>query len=87
MVEGTNVWRILALGGCVFVVWRLWRLEVTNVAGILALGGSMCGIVRVSEAPGGPLEARSDECLEDLGPGGQVLTNVLRIDAPGSHAV
>ena len=40
---------------------------MTNVSRILALGGSTCCILRGVEAPGGPVEAGSDECLEDLG--------------------
>ena len=37
----------------VFEVWRLRRLEVTNVSRVVSLGGSICCILRVSEALGG----------------------------------
>ena len=37
---------------------------------ILESGGSKCRILRGLEAPGGPVEAGSDECLEDRVPGG-----------------
>ena len=43
---------------------------MTNGFSILALGGSTCRILRGLEAPGGPVEAGSDECLEDRVPGG-----------------
>ena len=43
---------------------------MTNVSRILALGESKCRILRGLEAPGGPVEAGSDECLEDRVPGG-----------------
>ena len=43
---------------------------VSWISRILALGGSKCRILRGLEAPGGPVEAGSDECLEDRVPGG-----------------
>ena len=42
---------------------------MTNVSWILALGGTKCRILPGLEAPGDPLEAGSDECLDYLGSG------------------
>ena len=60
-----------------FEVWRLWRLEVTNVSRIVSLGGSICRILRVSEAPGGP------DSNVAKGPGGSPLKPFARLQRFG----